>query len=117
MNANRLSLWVDATLAGTLAVTLKAFTPAQNASFDILDFESTTTGTFGTVSLPALTGQLEWDTSKLYTNGIIRVVLPGDFNNSGGGRERGAGASDGDSCVRSGGDDVVAVARTLVAGD
>jgi T5SS/PEP-CTERM-associated repeat protein len=79
---DRLNVSGPVTLAGTLQVTLASFTPAQNNVFDILDFTSLT-GTFGTITLPALTGSLEWDTSKLYTDGTIRVVLPGDFNNSG----------------------------------
>jgi hypothetical protein len=79
---DRLNVSGPVTLAGTLQVTLASFTPAQNNVFDILDFTSLT-GTFGTITLPPLTGSLEWDTSKLYTDGTIRVVLPGDFNNSG----------------------------------
>jgi T5SS/PEP-CTERM-associated repeat protein len=79
---DRLNVTGAVTLAGTLQVTLSSFTPAQNDVFDILDF-TTRTGTFATVSLPTLPGSLEWDTSKLYVDGTIRVVLPGDFNNSG----------------------------------
>jgi T5SS/PEP-CTERM-associated repeat protein len=79
---DRLNVTGAVTLAGTLQVTLSSFTPAQNNVFDILDF-TTRSGTFGTVSLPALSGSLEWDTSKLYTDGTIRVVFPGDFNSSG----------------------------------
>jgi T5SS/PEP-CTERM-associated repeat protein len=81
-NYDRLHVSAGVTLGGTLEVTLSSFTPAQNNVFDILDF-STRTGTFATVTLPTLPGSLEWDTSKLYTDGTIRVVLPGDFNNSG----------------------------------
>ena len=81
-NYDRLHVSAGVTLGGTLQVTLSSFTPAQNNVFDILDF-TTRTGTFGTVTLPTLTGSLEWDTSKLYTDGTLRVVLPGDFNNSG----------------------------------
>ncbi len=79
---DRLNVTGAVTLAGTLQVTLSSFTPAQNNVFDILDFTSRL-GTFTTLSLPPLTGSLEWDTSKLYLDGTIRVVLPGDFNNSG----------------------------------
>ena len=79
---DRLNVSGAVNLAGTLQVTLSSFTPAQNNVFDILDFTSRL-GTFATLSLPPLTGSLEWDTSKLYTDGTIRVVLPGDFNNSG----------------------------------
>ena len=81
---DRLNITGAATLAGTLQVTLPSFAPSlpQNTVLDILDFTSVT-GTFATVTLPGLTGSLEWDTSKLYTDGTIRVVLPGDFNNNG----------------------------------
>ena len=51
--------------------------------FDILDF-STHSGTFSAVQLPALTGSLFWNTSLLYTLGVISVedsnFLAGDFN-------------------------------------
>jgi T5SS/PEP-CTERM-associated repeat protein len=78
-------LWVsgNATLAGTLQVTLSSFMPAEGDVFDILDFTSRT-GIFSTVTLPPLSGSLQWDTSKLYTDGTIAVVLPGDFNRNGG---------------------------------
>jgi hypothetical protein len=79
---DRLNVSDAVNLSGTLEVALVSFTPAQNNVFDILDFTSRL-GTFATLNLPALTGSLEWDTSKLYTDGTIRVVLPGDFDNSG----------------------------------
>lgn len=79
---DRLNVSGAVNLAGTLEVTLSSFTPVQNNVWDVLDFTSRL-GTFGTLSLPPLTGSLEWDTSKLYVDGTIRVVLPGDFNNSG----------------------------------
>jgi hypothetical protein len=79
---DRLNVSGAVSLAGTLEVTLSSFTPVQNDMFDILDFTSRL-GTFATLNLPALTGSLEWDTSKLYVDGTIRVALPGDFNNSG----------------------------------
>lgn len=81
---DRLSVSGDINLAGTLQVTLPSFALPlpQNTVFDILDFTGRL-GTFTTLSLPGLAGSLEWDTSKLYTDGTLRVVLPGDFNNSG----------------------------------
>jgi T5SS/PEP-CTERM-associated repeat protein len=70
-------------LAGTLEVMLSSgFIPAENNAFDILDFASLT-GTFTTLSLPALPGLLTWDTSKLYATGVLSVILPGDFNGNG----------------------------------
>jgi hypothetical protein len=60
-------------LSGTLDVDLLGgFTPQFGDSFDILN--GTTTGTFGTLSLPSLSGGLSWDTSGLYSNGVISVV-------------------------------------------
>ena len=44
-------------------------------SFDIMDWGSQS-GTFNTVTLPALAGGLSWDTSNLYTTGTINVVVP-----------------------------------------
>ena len=35
------------------------------------------------MQLPALSGSLQWDTSKLYTTGVVSVVLLGDFNGNG----------------------------------
>jgi hypothetical protein len=40
-------------------------------------------GTFNSIQLPALSGPLQWDTSRLYTAGILAVILPGDYNNNG----------------------------------
>jgi T5SS/PEP-CTERM-associated repeat protein len=79
---DRLGVSGGVNLAGTLQVTLSSFTPAQNDVFDILDFTSRL-GTFATLTLPPLSGALEWDTTKLYVDGSIRVVLPGDFNENG----------------------------------
>ena len=81
---DRLNVTGAMTLAGTLQVTLPSFALSlpQNTVVDILDFTSVT-GTFTSVTLPGLSESLEWDTSKLYTDGTIRVVLPGDFNNNG----------------------------------
>jgi T5SS/PEP-CTERM-associated repeat protein len=71
------------TLDGTLDVSLiNAFAPHEGDSFDILDFTSLT-GIFSTVNLPALTGSLQWDTSQLYTSGVLSVALPGDYNHNG----------------------------------
>ena len=66
---------------GTLAVTLPgAFTPSAGDSFDILDW-TTANGAFDAISLPALAG-LAWDTSELYTLGLLSVApgLSADFN-------------------------------------
>jgi MYXO-CTERM domain-containing protein len=74
------------TAGGTLDVDLiNGFTPAAGNAFDILDFASAT-GTF-TLSLPALTGGLSWDTTALLTTGLLSVsggaAGDADFNNDG----------------------------------
>jgi T5SS/PEP-CTERM-associated repeat protein len=70
-------------LGGTLAVSLVgSFTPAAGNSFDILDWGSRV-GTFSALQLPALAGGLAWNTSQLYTTGVLSVGLPGDFNSNG----------------------------------
>ena len=76
----------SATLAGTLAVSLiGGFTPLAGESFEIF-IGSTPAGAFDTLQLPNLTGALTWDTSQLYTTGMISVAgsgLPGDYSNNG----------------------------------
>jgi hypothetical protein len=66
-------------LGGTLEVSLAGFSPAVGNSFDILNaagiFE-----TFDALELPALSPNLMWHLSQLYTTGVLRVALAGDFN-------------------------------------
>src|SRR5207244_10015880 len=66
-------------LDGALAVSLINFTPAEGNSFDILDWGSLS-GTFSSIQLPTLSGDLQWNTSQLNTTGTLSVVLLGDFN-------------------------------------
>jgi len=69
-----------ATLGGSLDVSLiGGFTPHAGNSFDILDWGSLT-GTFSSIQLPTLASGLQWDTSHLYSTGILSVIAPGDFN-------------------------------------
>ncbi len=78
------------TLNGTLDVQLVnlgagLFSPHAGQSFDILDWGSLS-GTFSTLQLPTLGSGLAWDTSGLYTTGVLSVAsagLPGDYNNNG----------------------------------
>jgi hypothetical protein len=70
------------TLGGTLNVSLiNGFLPA-GASFDILDWGSLSS-TFSTLQLPFLSGGLTWNTSQLYTTGVLSVGIPGDYNGNG----------------------------------
>lgn len=54
-------------------VLLDAFVPQYGQSFDMFDWGSVS-GTFGKVTLPELSAGLEWDTSRLYTDGVVGVV-------------------------------------------
>ena len=63
----------NTTLDGTLSVAfLNGFAPKLGDSFDNLDW-GTLSGTFSTLQLPALDTGLVWDTSQLYTTGVISV--------------------------------------------
>jgi fibronectin-binding autotransporter adhesin len=69
-------------LDGTLNVSLiSPFSPAAGDSYDILDWGSRT-GTFATFVLPTLANGLVWNTSQLYTTGVLAVIVT-DFNNDG----------------------------------
>jgi fibronectin-binding autotransporter adhesin len=62
------------TADGTLQVTfINSFNPTLGNSFNLLDWGSTS-GTFDTLSLQSLGGGLAWDTSALYTTGVISVT-------------------------------------------
>jgi T5SS/PEP-CTERM-associated repeat protein len=71
---------------GTLQVSLiNSFTPAAGQSFNLFDW-GTKSGTFNALSLPSLGSSLAWDTSQLYTTGVLSVAstgTPGDYNNNG----------------------------------
>jgi hypothetical protein len=71
---------------GTLEVSLiNGFTPAAGQSFNLFDWSSTS-GTFDTLTLPSLGGSLDWNTSQLYTTGVLSIVaagILGDYNQNG----------------------------------
>jgi hypothetical protein len=69
-------------LGGVLSVSLiNGFMPTAWSSFDLMDWGSLA-GTFSSINLPTLAvGQ--WDTSQLYTSGVLSVALAGDFDHSG----------------------------------
>jgi hypothetical protein len=73
-------------LGGALNVVLyNGFTPAAGNSFDILDWGSLS-GTFSSIALPTLGGGLAWNTSQLYTSGVLSVAsagFVGDYNGNG----------------------------------
>lgn len=62
------------TLSGTLNVSLAGgYAPAVGASFDLFNWGSFS-GSFSGITLPALPGDLSWNTANLYTSGVITVV-------------------------------------------
>jgi autotransporter-associated beta strand protein len=66
------------TYGGTLTVTRDPSSSDFGAGDQFVLFSATTyAGTFSTLNLPALTGILTWDTSRLKTDGSIAVVTPG----------------------------------------
>jgi T5SS/PEP-CTERM-associated repeat protein len=73
-------------LDGTLEVTLvNGFTPSAGQSFNLFDWSSVG-GAFDTITLPTLGGGLAWNTSLLYSSGVLSVTIagvPGDYNNDG----------------------------------
>ena len=83
---DHLNVTGDLALDGALEVSLiNGFNPIAGQSFNILDWLGTRTGTFSSLVLPTLAG-LAWNTSQLYTTGVLSVAaagLPGDFNNNG----------------------------------
>ena len=69
-----LDVAADLSLAGTLNVVLiDGFDPALGDTFDLLDWGALD-GTFNTVNLPNLDPGLAWNTSELYSDGVIAVV-------------------------------------------
>jgi hypothetical protein len=73
-------------MGGTLQVTpIGGFTPSLGNAFDLFDW-ATISGTFAALNLPALAAGLTWDTSQLYTTGVLSVVpagVAGDYNDDG----------------------------------
>jgi PEP-CTERM motif len=82
---DRLSVSGKATLDGVLKVLLAPdarFSPPAGASFNLLHWGSQV-GAFSKLQLPALAGGLFWDTSQLYTTGVLSVGVLGDYNHDG----------------------------------
>jgi len=65
------------TFGGTLTVSLlNGYTPQAGDRFDLFDFGSSG-GAFSQINLPGLASQLHWDTSLLYSSGVIFVDTNG----------------------------------------
>ena len=67
------SLALDGTLAGSL---INGFAPSGGQSFNLFDW-TIVSGTFAYISLPTLAGGLAWNTSQLYTTGVLIVASAG----------------------------------------
>ncbi len=69
-------------LGGVLQISLiNGYVPSAGQSFDILNWGSIN-GTFSSINLPTLAG-LSWNTSQLYTTGVLSVAsagLSGHYN-------------------------------------
>jgi autotransporter-associated beta strand protein len=61
------------TFGGTLALNSSGYTAVFGNSVDLFNW-STTSGTFSAITGTDLGGGLSWDTSSLYTDGVITVV-------------------------------------------
>jgi len=74
----------DADFAGTVTVvTINEVVLQEGDRLDILDVGGNVSGRIDTLQLPPLGGALEYDTSKLLTTGIIRVVDTSDTDQDG----------------------------------
>ncbi|MEM1082898.1 MAG: hypothetical protein AAGI48_02160 [Verrucomicrobiota bacterium] len=93
---DQLGVLGELTVAGTLEVVLlPPFLPTGGQRFSLFEFASTS-GSFDSISLPALSNGLTWDTSQLASDGIIVVIgttsfasefpglLPNDDDNTNG---------------------------------
>lgn len=60
-------------LGGVLDVVFDSYTPVGGESFDLFDWTGTLSGTFSSVDLPTLPGQLTWDSTQLYNTGVISI--------------------------------------------
>jgi len=77
---DQLNVAGTASLGGALQIHLiNDFVPAAGDSFEILNWD-TLSGTFDTLTLPALSAGLMWNASQLYTLGALNVALAGDYN-------------------------------------
>jgi hypothetical protein len=61
---------------------INGFSPQAGNAFTLLA-GGTISGKFSSIQLPILAGSLQWDTSKLYANGVLAATLSGDFNGNG----------------------------------
>lgn len=68
------------TSSGLKVTLLGGYLPGAGDSYDLFDWGSQLSGAFGYLNLPTLDPSLFWDTSQLYTEGVLSVravPLPG----------------------------------------
>jgi T5SS/PEP-CTERM-associated repeat protein len=88
---DKLQVAGDITFGGTLDVSLVGgYVPRGIYEFDILDWTGAHAGShngvFSAIQFPTADGTLIWDTSQLYTTGVLSVTgtgSPDDFNGNG----------------------------------
>jgi autotransporter-associated beta strand protein len=77
----------DVVVSGTLEMSLNGMGQFRGTrSFDILDWGGILDGMFSTLQLPTFGGAFTWDTSQLYTTGVLKLTGPpleGDYNADG----------------------------------
>lgn len=72
---DRLTVTGLSTLDGILdIISLNSFSATNGASFDLFNWEGGVDGKFVDINTPTLSGELEWDTSDLYTTGTLSVI-------------------------------------------
>lgn len=73
-------------LDGSLVVSLiNGFVPSLGQTFDLFN-SSSLSGAFDSLTMPTLSSGLAWNTSSLYTTGVLSVAssaIPGDYNANG----------------------------------
>jgi len=83
----RLEVTGDVALGGTLQMGLGGMGQFRGTrSFDVLDWGGNLSGTFSTIQLPTFGGAFTWDTSQLYSTGVLTLTGPPpetDFNHDG----------------------------------
>ncbi len=84
----RLEVIGDVTLDGTLQINLGSMGQFRGTrSFDVLDWTGSLNGTtFSTLQLPMFGGMFTWDTSQLYSSGVLTLTGPppeADYNHNG----------------------------------
>jgi T5SS/PEP-CTERM-associated repeat protein len=87
-NYDKLHVYGGITFGGTLEVGfVGGYIPRGGSySFDILDWTGAPAGLFSNIYLSTADGTLTWDTSQLYTTGVLTVTStgsPDDFNGDG----------------------------------